>query len=111
MRYALQQFCVTDMGSPKGKAVINDMTDLIVPAALRIWLVFLLVFVLLGYSVTVSILFGAIGGFSGGVVSAWWNALGGDLPSNSGSQASSSMLQLPRWRWRGERRSLRRRQR
>ncbi|MBE9067300.1 hypothetical protein IQ260_11605 [Leptolyngbya cf. ectocarpi LEGE 11479] len=99
------------MGSPKGgKPVINDMTDLIVPVALRIWLVFLLIFVLLGYSVTTSILFGAIGGFAGGLVSAWWNALGGE-PVQEGAKKSSPLLPLPRWRWRTERRHLRRRQR
>ena len=98
------------MGSPKGKPVINDMTDLIVPAALRIWLVFLLIFVVLGYSVTASILFGAIGGFAGGLVSAWWNALGGD-PMLKEKGQTSSLLRLPSWRWRTERRSLRRRQR
>lgn len=101
------------MGSPKGgKPVINDMTDLIVPVALRIWLVFLLIFVLLGYSVTASILFGAIGGFAGGLVSAWWNALGGEpMPREKGAKNSSSLLRLPGWRWRTERRHLRRRQR
>ena len=98
------------MKSPKFKPVINDMTDLIVPAALRIWLVFLLVFALLGYSVTVSILFGAVGGFAGGLVSAWWHAPGGEPAVKQGDKALS-MLQLPRWRWRGERRHLRRRQR
>ncbi|MEM1254898.1 MAG: hypothetical protein AAGI69_20880 [Cyanobacteria bacterium P01_H01_bin.21] len=97
------------MKSPKFKPVINDMTDLIVPAALRIWLVFLLIFALLGYSVTVSILFGAIGGFAGGLVSAWWYAPGGE-PSPKRSEGASS-FQLPKWRWRGERRHLRRRQR
>lgn len=97
------------MGSPKGKPAINDMTDLIVPAALRIWLVFLLVFIVLGYSVTVSILFGAIGGFAGGLVSAWWNALGGEpMPQEN---QTPSRFRLPKFSWRTERRSLRRRQR
>lgn len=98
------------MGSPKGKPVINDMTDLIVPGALRIWLVFLLVFILLGYPVTVSILFGAIGGFAGGLVNAWWNTLGGE-PSPRTDEKKSPFLQLPKWRWRTERRHLKRRQR
>lgn len=85
------------------------MTDLIVPAALRIWLVFLLVFIVLGYSVTVSILFGAIGGFAGGLVSAWWTALGGEpMPKDN---QSKSRFRLPKLSWRTERRSLRRRQR
>lgn len=99
------------MGSPKDrKPIINDMTDLIVPAALRIWLIFLLVFVLLGYPVATSILFGAIGGFSGGLVSAWWNALGGE-PMQEDAKNSPPLLRLPKWRWRTERRHLRRRQR
>ena len=101
------------MGSPKGgKPIINDMTDLIVPAALRIWLVFLLIFVLLGYSVTASILFGVVGGFAGGLVSAWWDALGGEpLPDDDEEDQEKSPLQLPKWGWRTERRHLRRRQR
>lgn len=103
------------MRTPKGpKPIINDMTDLIVPAALRLWLVFLLVFALLGYSVTASILFGAMGGFAGGLVSAWWHAPGGEpMPSEERRQKSKrpSLLQLPKWRLRTERRHLRRRQR
>ncbi|MDV3353422.1 hypothetical protein D0962_13000 [Leptolyngbyaceae cyanobacterium CCMR0082] len=99
------------MKTPQGKKIINDMTDLIVPAALRIWLVFLLVFVLLGYPVTVSILFGAVGGFAGGLVSAWWYAPGGEPMPKADGQTLSPMLQLPKLRWRGERRHLRRRQR
>lgn len=55
------------------------MTDKIVPVALRLWLLFLLAFVLLGYAVIPSILFGAIGGFAGGMVSAWWQTPGGEL--------------------------------
>lgn len=98
------------MGSPRGKPVINDMTDLIVPSALRIWLVFLLVFILLGYPVTVSILFGAVGGFAGGVVAAWWNALGGE-PLSKDDPKKTPRFRFPKWGWRNERRHLRRRQR
>lgn len=54
------------------------MTDKIIPAALRIWLVFLLLLLLLGYSVLTCIFFGAIAGFAGGMVSAWWNTKGGE---------------------------------
>ncbi len=97
------------MKSPKGKPIINDMTDLIVPAALRIWLIFLLVFILLGYSVIVSILFGAVGGFAGGLVAAWWSAPGGEPKPIEGN--NTPMFQLPKWGWRTERRHLRRRQR
>lgn len=53
------------------------MADLIIPAALRIWLLFLVIFVLLDYPVPFSILFGAIGGISGGLVTAWWQIKGG----------------------------------
>ncbi|NEQ49306.1 MAG: hypothetical protein F6K11_04115 [Leptolyngbya sp. SIO3F4] len=102
------------MSSPKGKSVINDMTDLIVPAALRIWLVFLLMFALLGYSVTASILFGAMGGFAGGVVAAWWHAPGGEpkpKDDKQNQQKVARLFQLPSLRFRAERRRLRRRQR
>lgn len=101
------------MRSSNGKPVINDMTDLIVPAALRIWLVFLLIFALLGYSVTASILLGAMGGFAGGLVAAWWHAPGGEPKptDNPRNRRFSRMLQLPNLRMRTERRHLRRRQR
>jgi hypothetical protein len=89
----------------------DDMTDLIVPAALRIWLLFLLVFSLLGYSVLFSILFGALGGFAGGVVTAWWQSQGGEpLPLElGGSTATPPALKLPTFSWRRERRTPRRR--
>lgn len=101
------------MRSPKGQPVINDMTDLIVPAALRLWLVFLLIFALLGYSVTVSILFGAMGGFAGGVVAAWWYAPGGEPKPTDDKKKRQflRMFPLPTLRMRTERRHLRRRQR
>jgi hypothetical protein len=54
------------------------MTDKIFPVALRLWLVFLFAFLLLGYEIVPSILFGAIGGFAGGLVSAWWQPPGGE---------------------------------
>ncbi|NJM97876.1 MAG: hypothetical protein HC800_12620 [Phormidesmis sp. RL_2_1] len=56
------------------------MADLLIPAILRNWLYFLLAFVLLGYPVTFSIVFGAIGGFSSGIVTAWAQVKGG-VPS------------------------------
>ncbi|MGC1308938.1 MAG: hypothetical protein WA885_17055 [Phormidesmis sp.] len=59
------------------------MADLLIPAALRIWLFFLLTFVLLRYPVEFSILFGAIGGLAGGLLSAWWQIKGG-APSGPG---------------------------
>jgi hypothetical protein len=61
------------------------MIDKIVPPALRIWLAFIFIFLLLGYEVTPSIAFGAIAGFAGGTIQAWWITPGGvptrtDLP-------------------------------
>jgi len=81
------------------------LADLIIPAALRLWLIFLISFALLGYSVGFSILFGAIGGIAGGVSFAWWQIKGGaptependaqppvdDLTPTEGSQTN------PRW--------------
>jgi pilus assembly protein TadC len=56
--------------------------DKIIPTALRIWLGFLFLFLLLGFPIVSSILFGAIAGFSGGMISAWWKTLGGEpVPS------------------------------
>ena len=54
------------------------MTDKIVPIALRLWLAFLFALLLVGYSVIPSIVFGAIGGFAGGMVTVWWQTLGGE---------------------------------
>ncbi|MEM1278412.1 MAG: hypothetical protein AAF827_03395 [Cyanobacteria bacterium P01_D01_bin.6] len=54
------------------------MTDKIFPVALKLWLVFLAAFLLLGYEIAPSILFGAIAGFAGGTVSAWWHTPGGE---------------------------------
>jgi hypothetical protein len=45
-----------------------------VPTALKLWLFFLFCFFLLGYPVPLSILFGAVGGFAGGWVDAWWHS-------------------------------------
>ena len=41
---------------------------------LRLWLFFLLSFYFLGYSVPLSILLGAAGGLSGGLVVGWWKS-------------------------------------
>ncbi|MBE9139285.1 hypothetical protein IQ254_19130 [Nodosilinea sp. LEGE 07088] len=54
------------------------MVDKIIPPALKIWLVFLFVFLLLDYGVVSSILLGAIAGFAGGTINAWWITLGGE---------------------------------
>lgn len=54
------------------------MTDKIVPLALRFWLMFLLLFLVLGYSVLTCIIFGAVGGFAASTASVWWRAKGGE---------------------------------
>lgn len=69
------------------------MTDKIVPAALKLWLVFLLVLIVLGYSVVTSILFGAIGGFAGGMVTAWWKTKGGEPRTPQIAQRVDKMKQ------------------
>lgn len=58
------------------------MTDKIVPVALRLWLLFLFALLLVGYAIVPSILFGAVGGFAGGMVSAWWRTDGGEPKPN-----------------------------
>jgi hypothetical protein len=55
------------------------------PVALRVWLVFLLCLVLLGYSVPFSIVVGAVGGIASGWVVAWWNSK--DEPSTAPSDS------------------------
>lgn len=53
------------------------MIDKIIPAALRLWLLFLFSFLFLGYSVIPSVVFGGIGGLASGIISAWWQTKGG----------------------------------
>ncbi|WP_225852741.1 hypothetical protein, partial [Haemophilus parainfluenzae] len=50
----------------------------IIPTALRLWLGFLFLFLLLGYSAVPSIVFGAVAGFTGGMIAAWWKTPGGE---------------------------------
>ncbi|CAN5770173.1 hypothetical protein BH23CYA1_BH23CYA1_09340 [soil metagenome] len=81
------------------------VADLIIPAALRLWLVFLLVFVLLRYPVPFSILFGAIGGFAGGLLSAWSQVKGGAPQTPKGMPPTDKLIRPdpdgsdvnPRW--------------
>lgn len=54
------------------------MADKIIPPALKIWLAFLFIFLLLGYGVVPSILLGAVAGFAGGTINAWWMTPGGE---------------------------------
>jgi hypothetical protein len=42
--------------------------------ALKLWLFFMMSFFFLGYPVPFCILLGAIGGFAGGWVAAWWKS-------------------------------------
>ena len=53
------------------------MVDKIVPTALKIWLAFIFIFLLLGYEIIPSIAFGAVAGFAGGTIQAWWTTPGG----------------------------------
>ncbi len=57
------------------------MVDKIVPPAFKLWLAFLFVFLLLGYDVVPSILLGAVAGFAGGTIIAWWATPGGEPTS------------------------------
>lgn len=54
------------------------MADKIIPPAFKIWLAFLFLFLLLGYGVVPSILLGAVAGFAGGTIQAWWITPGGE---------------------------------
>lgn len=54
------------------------MADKIFPVALRLWLFFIAAFLLVGYEISFSIIFGAIGALAGGTVSAWWQTPGGE---------------------------------
>ncbi|MGF1520259.1 MAG: hypothetical protein ACFCVB_21000 [Nodosilinea sp.] len=54
------------------------MADKIIPPALKLWLVFLFVFLLLDYGTVPSILLGALAGLAGGTVRAWWITPGGE---------------------------------
>ena len=83
------------------------MADKIIPAALRIWLAFLLLFLLLRFSIVSSIVFGAIAGLAGGMISAWWTTLGGEptapiLPEpirRIGRTLRENQPRLPQIRW------------
>ena len=82
------------------------MIDKIVPNALKIWLAFIVIFLLIGYDITPSIAFGAIAGLAGGTVQAWWTTPGGvpthtELPEpirKFGRQIRETPSRLPFWR-------------
>ncbi len=67
------------------------MVDKIVPAGLRIWLLFLLCFVALGYPVVPSIFFGLIAGMAGGLISAWWQTKGGEPQPRKPQEAPGTL--------------------
>mgnify|MGYP001792841833 FL=1 len=71
------------------------MADLIIPAALKIWLIFLLVFIFFQYPVPFSIIFGAIGGIAGGIVSAWWQMKGGSPSDGPKGKPPADKLKRP----------------
>lgn len=70
------------------------MADRIIPTTILIWLIFLLVFILLGYSTSASMLFGAIGGVAGGVVIGWGQIKGG-APADPGDRPPADKLRRP----------------
>ncbi|MEL6777729.1 MAG: hypothetical protein AAFO06_10770 [Cyanobacteria bacterium J06597_16] len=73
------------------------MVDLVIPATLKIWLGFLLVFFFLGYPVPFCILFGAIGGVAGGLSTAWWQIKsGGALTGKENSGSNDGGIPIPR---------------
>ncbi|MGI0493171.1 hypothetical protein ACN4EG_15410 [Alkalinema pantanalense CENA528] len=50
----------------------NDAVSKGFSAGIQVWLIFLLVFWVLGYAVPLSILLGAIGGVASGTIIFWW---------------------------------------
>ena len=82
------------------------MVDKIVPPALKLWLAFIFIFLLIGYDIIPSIAFGAIAGFAGGMIQAWWTTPGGvptrtELPEpirQFSRQIRETPSRLPFWR-------------
>jgi hypothetical protein len=77
------------------------MSNKIVPPALKIWLIFLFVFLVLGYGIIPSILFGFVAGLAGGTVTTWWQTPGGEpkdvpLPAPI-RQFSQQLRETPAW--------------
>ena len=56
----------------------SPIADKAIPAGLKVWLIFLISFYLLGLPVILSILFGFMGGVAGGWIFAWWQTAGGE---------------------------------
>ncbi|MCT7953810.1 hypothetical protein [Laspinema palackyanum] len=56
----------------------------------RMWIFFMVMFGLLGYSTTLSILFGVVGGVAAGFIYAWWHIT--DIPEKTpGSDAQKTL--------------------
>ena len=63
--------------------------------ALRLWLFFLISLVLLRYPVVFSIIIGAIGGFSGGWIFAWWKSKEGPIASKEEEEEEEEEEEKP----------------
>jgi len=57
--------------------------------------VFLLVFIFFQYPVPFSIIFGAVGGLAGGIVTAWWQMKGGSPSDGPKGQRPIDSLRRP----------------
>lgn len=83
------------------------MFDVGFTAGLRLWLIFLLSFFLLGQSAGMSIFLGAIAGIAGGLIAAW-NSAGNKPPiqfiSDSDPEKQDQIVTNDRWsQWRRSR--------
>lgn len=61
-----------------------------ISTGLMLWLFFLVAFVLLGYSIPLSIVIGAIGGLSSGAIVTGWNSKDRPPPQTSSEEEESS---------------------
>ncbi len=71
------------------------MSNKIVPSALKIWLIFLFVFLALGYGIILSIVFGFVGGIAGGTVATWWRTPGGEPKEIAPPAPRKTLARLP----------------
>ncbi|MCT7975039.1 hypothetical protein [Laspinema olomoucense] len=57
----------------------------------KMWIFFMVAFGVLGYSTTLSILFGVVGGVAAGLIYAWWHIT--DIPEQTpASEAQKTLL-------------------
>ena len=61
----------------------NDVFSKGFASGIQIWLIFLLVFYLLGYQAPLSIVLGAIAGISAGFILGWWEVKPGQTPKEA----------------------------